>query len=191
MRYSNGINVSFNLLGNTQDGERKTKRQKHTNKSSKTQNADSFVNFDFARTQLKDSMIGHCVNEENYTLETVGYCQEQQLNNYNPKLSKTNQSFLKKTQPVPVIENSGINNSGLDDKNVKPNKTHSGNSWIIALLLCIFFGIIGAHRFYLGYTGIGIIQLLTFGLLGIWTLIDFIRILTGSLKPKDGDYFDY
>jgi len=191
MRYSNGINVSFNLRGITQNGERKTMRQKHAKKYSKTLKSDSLVNFDVARTQLKDSMIGHCVNEENYTLETVGYFQEQQLNIYNPKLSKTKQSVLKKTKLVPDIENSGINNSGLDDKNVKPNKTHAGNSWIIALLLCIFFGIIGAHRFYLGYTGIGIIQLLTFGLLGIWTLIDFIRILTGSLKPKDGDYFDY
>jgi len=50
-----------------------------------------------------------------------------------------------------------------------------------ALLLCIFLGFLGAHRFYMGYTLIGVIQLLTLGGLGIWSLIDLIRIITGSL----------
>ena len=64
----------------------------------------------------------------------------------------------------------------------------SGKSQMTALLLCFFVGIIGIHRFYLGDTTGGLIQLFTAGLCGIWTLIDFIRILTGDLKPKDGDY---
>jgi len=38
---------------------------------------------------------------------------------------------------------------------------------------------------HLGYTWQGIVQLLTLGGLGIWVPIDFIRILTGSLQPKD------
>jgi TM2 domain-containing membrane protein YozV len=58
-----------------------------------------------------------------------------------------------------------------------------------ALILCIFLGTLGVHRFYLGYTLIGIIQLLTLGGLGIWSLIDLIRIATGSLEPKDGSYY--
>lgn len=61
-------------------------------------------------------------------------------------------------------------------------------SQLTALLLCIFLGGLGIHRFYLGYTFEGIVQLLTLGLCGIWTLIDLIRIITGDLKPKDGDY---
>ncbi|MBK7302724.1 MAG: TM2 domain-containing protein [Saprospiraceae bacterium] len=63
-----------------------------------------------------------------------------------------------------------------------------GKSQLIALLLCFFLGGLGIHRFYLGYTTIGIIQLLTAGGCGIWALIDLIRIITGDLKPKDGDY---
>lgn len=63
-----------------------------------------------------------------------------------------------------------------------------GKSQLVALLLVIFVGGIGIHRFYLGYTVIGIIQLLTLGACGIWTLIDLIRIATGDLKPKGGEY---
>ncbi|MBC5835825.1 NINE protein [Flavobacterium sp. F372] len=51
-------------------------------------------------------------------------------------------------------------------------------------VLCFFFGILGIHRFYLGYTLIGILQLFTFGGFGLWTLIDFILIVTGNLKEK-------
>lgn len=66
----------------------------------------------------------------------------------------------------------------------------SGKSWLVAVLLCFFLGALGIHRFYLGYTWQGVVQLLTFGGFGIWVLIDFIRILIRDLKPKDGDYTD-
>jgi TM2 domain-containing membrane protein YozV len=63
-----------------------------------------------------------------------------------------------------------------------------GYSQIIALVLCIFVGVLGIHRFYLGYTMEGVLMLLTGGGCGIWWIIDLIRIVTGDLKPKDGDY---
>jgi hypothetical protein len=63
-----------------------------------------------------------------------------------------------------------------------------GKSQIIAFILCWLVGGLGIHRFYLGYTWQGIVQLLTFGGCGIWVLIDFIRIITGDLKPKDDEY---
>jgi len=75
-------------------------------------------------------------------------------------------------------------------KRVKKGKPMKDKSWTTALILVILLGGLGIHRFYLGYTWQGIVQLLTFGGLGIWTLIDFIRIITRSLEPKDGKYRD-
>ena len=62
----------------------------------------------------------------------------------------------------------------------------SPKSRLVALLLCWFLGIFGAHRFYVGKVGTGIFQLVTLGGLGIWTLVDFIRIIIGSFKDKEG-----
>jgi hypothetical protein len=63
-----------------------------------------------------------------------------------------------------------------------------GKSQVIALILVLLVGVLGIHRFYLGYTWQGVVQLLTGGGCGIWALIDLIRIITGDLKPKDGSY---
>jgi TM2 domain-containing membrane protein YozV len=71
---------------------------------------------------------------------------------------------------------------------ISPAAAASGKSQIVALLLCWVLGIIGIHRFYLGYTWQGIVQILTLGGLGIWTLIDLIRIILGNLGPKNGSY---
>ena len=53
-------------------------------------------------------------------------------------------------------------------------------------ILCFFLGGLGIHRFMMGYTGIGILMLLTGGVCGILALVDLIRILTGGLKMADG-----
>jgi TM2 domain-containing membrane protein YozV len=61
-------------------------------------------------------------------------------------------------------------------------------SKLTAILLCFFLGGLGIHRFYLGYTLIGVIQLLTFGGLLIWVIVDLIRLIIGSLKDyEDND----
>ena len=60
-------------------------------------------------------------------------------------------------------------------------------SKLTAILLCFFLGSLGIHKFYLGYTLIGVIQLLTFGGFLIWAIVDFIRLITGSLNDSEGN----
>jgi TM2 domain-containing membrane protein YozV len=62
----------------------------------------------------------------------------------------------------------------------------SPKSRLAALLLCAFVGVFGAHRFYVGKIGTGILMLVTLGGLGIWSFIDLILISVGSFRDKDG-----
>ena len=62
----------------------------------------------------------------------------------------------------------------------------SEKSFVAALLLCLFLGAFGGHRFYVGKIGTGILMLLTLGGLGIWALVDLIMIAVGSFKDKEG-----
>lgn len=62
----------------------------------------------------------------------------------------------------------------------------SEKGFVPTILLCFFLGVLGIHRFYVGKIGTGILQLVTFGGLGIWTLIDFVVIVMGNFKDAQG-----
>jgi TM2 domain-containing membrane protein YozV len=53
------------------------------------------------------------------------------------------------------------------------------------ILISLFLGNLGIHRLMMGYSNWWL-QLITCGGCGIWSLIDFIRILTGDMKMSDG-----
>ena len=63
----------------------------------------------------------------------------------------------------------------------------SEKSNTVALLLCIFLGWLGAHRFYVGKIGTGILSLVTLGGLGIWNLIDLIIIIMQKFTDSEGN----
>ncbi len=74
----------------------------------------------------------------------------------------------------------------MSEHNFQNNQMISAKSKGTAAVLCFFFGGLGVHRFYVGKAGTGILWLLTAGLFGIGSLVDFIMILCGSFKDKYG-----
>ena len=55
-----------------------------------------------------------------------------------------------------------------------------------AIILSALLGGLGVDRFYLGYTGMGVLKLLTGGCFSILWILDIINIATGKLQPADG-----
>ncbi len=89
------------------------------------------------------------------------------------KVDKTAQA----QQPQIVINNANTNSNVNTNTNVVGGMGKPRNKWV-ALCLCIFLGGIGAHKFYDGKIGMGILYIFTGGLFLIGIIIDIISILT-------------
>lgn len=76
-------------------------------------------------------------------------------------------------------------------ENTTPILPRSEKSARTALLLCLFLGPLGIHRFYVGKIGTGILMLLTAGGLGIWALVDLILIASCDFKDADGKQLEF
>lgn len=86
----------------------------------------------------------------------------------------------KSEQPTIVIHNDNTNvNNNVNHVNAML-AAHAKNKWI-AFFLCMFLGFFGAHKFYEGKIGMGVLYLLTFGLFGFGWIIDTIALL---FKPN-------
>lgn len=91
-----------------------------------------------------------------------------------------------RAKACPIPSNSVPRNGVTYSTNIQGGLTMATKNKLTAILLSIFTGGLGIDRFYLGYTGLGVVKLLTMGGFGIWALIDLIMICTGSLRPADG-----
>ena len=68
-----------------------------------------------------------------------------------------------------------------------PGMDESEKKLLPAVILCFTFGIFGGHRFYAGKKATAVLQLLTLGGMGIWTTIDFIRLVVGNFRDAEGN----
>lgn len=78
--------------------------------------------------------------------------------------------------------------NGLPIKKWDFEDSPSDKRLLPAFLLAFFFGVFGVHRFYVGKIGTGILQLVTFGGVGIWALIDIVVLAWGRFTDKSGHY---
>ena len=62
----------------------------------------------------------------------------------------------------------------------------SDKRFTAVLLLCFFLGFFGLHRFYVGRSITGAVQLATLGGLGLWALADLIVIVIENFRDKEG-----
>ena len=69
----------------------------------------------------------------------------------------------------------------------KKKKTISDKKRITALILCMFFGWFGFHRFYVNKFATGVLMMFTMGGFGMWILVDLILLLSERFKDSD-DY---
>lgn len=103
-------------------------------------------------------------------------------------------SELPKPQKVEnnnIVQNITYNVNNYNDSQpsvvyTEPKPTVSPKSKKTAFLACLLGGIVGAHQFYAGKTGKGILYLCTAGLFGFGWIIDVFRVAAGSFCDSNG-----
>jgi TM2 domain-containing membrane protein YozV len=145
------------------------------------------ANVEVSRTASVDQVIEESAVSNDAVVVAVVETEKSESNEVVSTTNTVNQKSSVSSSKVQQVKATKVKETKKAEKSKAPG---GGKSQLIALLLCFFIGVIGIHRFYLGYTGIGILMLLTGGVCGLLTLIDFIRILIGDLGPNGGSYSD-
>lgn len=85
--------------------------------------------------------------------------------------------------------NAEYHQSNDEELLISPAIMASEKSQGVALVLLLTLGLLAGHRWYLGTPWIiNLFFILTLGGLGVWALVDLIRIITKDLTPARGRY---
>lgn len=94
---------------------------------------------------------------------------------------------LRPSAPAPSYSANGRATNSYAGTSYAPSYSAvSDKSKIVAGLLGLFLGPLGVHRFYLGYPLIGFLMLITCGMFGVWSFIDSLLILLGTVPDAEG-----
>lgn len=110
---------------------------------------------------------------QNYSKTTVN--STEYVNHYGNESNVTAQTVINHYYYGPAPEKNRVGNNPRNRK----------SKWT-ALLLCVFLGFLGIHRFYLGRYKTGILWMFTGGLLYIGWITDIFKILFGHLTDARG-----
>ena len=145
-------------------------------------------------TSPQDATCAYCgekfvvapdLSETKATPQTPPQPQQQQYRQ--PQPGPTVPPYIQSAPPA--HQQTSYRNTDYSRANGMP--TAKGNcSFLVTLLLCLFLGYLGIHRFYTKQWVVGILQFLTGGGCGIWWLIDIILIVAGSYRDGDGNPLD-
>lgn len=80
-----------------------------------------------------------------------------------------------------ITINNSSNSSNVNTNKIKVAGTNGEKNKWVAFFLCLFLGFFGAHKFYEGKTLLGVLYLLTIGLLGVGWFIDTVSLF---FKPN-------
>jgi len=173
-KYTKGFNIKSQKKNNYNLAFKDQSSSEFSSKNNVNKNSDLFL------ASKEGVIIGQTI--ANQTLRT-------ELNNILINEKKSNK-ISNVSNPVSVkdLKNELKSNKKEIRKAIKTLAKSGGKAPVtgqektIALVLLFFLGALGAHKFYLGQTGKGILYLFTGGLCGIGLIIDLIKLLTDTYQ---------
>ena len=108
---------------------------------------------------------------------------------FGPKGLKHTVSTTGKSHTTVGVPGTGLSYTTSSDQPARvpaAQRPTSPKSKAVVLPLCIFLGVLGVHRYYVGKIGTGVIWTLTAGFFGIGWIVDIFTVALGGFYDVNG-----